>query len=663
MIQFIAEPLSRTSLTARFALVSLAILILGMLIIGWWVTRQIENGVMNRTASVTASFVTSALAIHLQDLDQPGDLSPSRLDTLGSLLSESDLGHRIVSFKVWSPNGRILYSPEPALVGRVFPVGPELQLALAGETVTGISDLTEEENVYERRSYSRLLETYTPLRIPGSGEITGAVEFYEGTGELKVEIQAARVRTWLVIGGATLAMYLLLVGMVKGANATIIQQRRQLEQRVDQLNAAAIHTQRLNRQLSTIAAVATKANETADLTTLLSHSLEVTLEQTSMEGGVIALEEGLDQAIRVVGKGHNIADFSCIGQRSGLGDPIFKEVVSSGVPLYFGPGDEREDGRSGYNFPLHTFAILPLRSAREVMGVLYLYRHHGEAPDSEERETLEAIAHQMASAVENIRLTDELSRLQAQRELDRLKSEFISAVSHELRTPLGFIKGYATTLLRDDIEIALTDQKEFLQIIDEESDKLRGMLEDLLDASRLQAGRFQLSQTILGLNEFLHRVLDQLKSSLNGRSQKLVFYPLVMDSNVFIDPGRIEQVLRNLVDNAAHHSKSGATIEVHAEAQEHQVVIGVKDSGDGIPQKEWEKIFEPFYRGGNPIERSDGGTGLGLAISRGIVESHGGSIWLDSTVGEGSTFYFTLPHAELSDHQGIDASNYHEEQV
>jgi signal transduction histidine kinase len=634
-----------------------------MLIIGWWVTRQIENGVMNRTASVTASFVTGALATHLQDLDQPGDLSPTQLDILDGLLSESDLGHRIVSFKVWSPKGRILYSPEPALVGRVFPMNPDLRLALAGETVTGISDLTEEENVYERLRYSRLLETYTPLRVPGSGEITGAVEFYEGTGELMAEIQAARVRTWLVIGGATLAMYLLLVGMVKGASATIIQQRRQLEQRVDQLDAAATHNQRLNRQLSTIAAVATKANETSELATLLSHCLEVTLEHTSMEGGVIALEEGLDQTIRVVGEGHHTADVYCFDQISGLGDPIFKEAVSSGVPLYIGPGDEREDGDSGYNSPLHPFAILPLRSAREVMGVLYLCRHHGEAPDSEERETLEAIAHQIASAVENIRLTDELSRLQAQRELDRLKSEFISAVSHELRTPLGFIKGYATTLMRDDIEIALADQKEFLQIIDEESEKLRRMLEDLLDASRLQAGRFQLSQTIIGLNEFLHRVLDQLKSSLNGRSQNLVFYPLVMDSNVLIDPGRIEQVLRNLVDNAAHHSKSGATIEVHAEAQEHQVVIGVKDSGDGIPQEEWEKIFEPFYRGGNPRERSDGGTGLGLAISRGIVESHRGSIWLDSTLGEGSTFYFTLPHAELSDHQEIDASNYSEEQV
>ena len=296
----------------------------------------------------------------------------------------------------------------------------------------------------------------------------------------------------------------------------------------------------------------------------------------------------------------------------------------------------------------HALAILHLKSRKDVIGTLCLTRHQGEALSSEERETPEAIAGRIGTAVENIRLMDELGRLETQREQDRVKTEFISAVSHQLRTPLGIIKGYATTLLRDDIEVDQTDQREFLQIIDEESDRLQRMVDDLLDASRIQAGRLQLDQITVHLNTFLQAAVDKVAANLSLREQAVEVRPIRRDADVLIDPGRIEQVLHNLLDNASRYSDSGSIIFVGVEIGEDDAVVSVTDDGQGIEEDEMERIFEPFFRGVRARERDAGGTGLGLAISRGIIEAHGGEIGADSAPGKGSTFRFSLPLPESS---------------
>ena len=404
MFKGLVKRFSQISLTKRFAVVSFAILITGMLVIGWWVTKQIETGVLNRTASVTASFVNSALAPHLQELKHSDEISQHRLEALNELLTESDLGQRIVSFKIWSTDGRILYSPEPGLVGRTFPIESNLRLALEGKIVSQVSDLSEDENVYERQRFSRLQETYTPLRVFGSGEIIGVVEFYEGTGELVAEIQSARIRTWLVISGATLAMYLLLVGMVKGASITIIQQRRQLEERVADLDHAVSQNQALNRHLAALAAVATTANETPDLETMLTRCLEVTLEQTAMEAGVITLDDGLDNRVSVASKGRQLSGFPCIGQIRDIGEFSIVDAVTRGSQINHCKSNNGQLQPPCGLSQTHALAILPLKSRKDVIGTLSLIRHEGEALSSEERETLEAIAGRIGTAVENIRL-------------------------------------------------------------------------------------------------------------------------------------------------------------------------------------------------------------------------------------------------------------------
>ena len=634
---------SQISLTKRFALVSFFILLGGMLIIGWWVSREIETGVMNRTGSVTASFVTSFVSPHLQNVGDSGGVSPEETETLDRLLFGTELGQRIVSFKVWSADGRILYSPKRELVGKAFGVGSNLQKALAGETVSRISYLSDAENDYERQFFTVLQETYTPLREFGSGEITGAVEFYEKTEVLTAAIRAARFRSWFIVGTATVAMYFILLGMVKGASLTIGRQRRQLEDRVAELRKALSENQALNSQLAAVSAVAMAANEIRDQEGMLKKCLEVVLAYTHMDAAAIRLREGGRSQLVVSSALGDFSGFPCRDQPVGLSECPCGTVASDGVALYLGP-----DGSQRIQPPCRApqaraVALLPLKSPKGILGVLSLSRRHGDPPNPDERETLVAISNQIAIAIESARLLRELGRVEAERELDRMKAEFIATISHELRTPLGFIKGYATTLLREDITVDADARREFLLVIDEESDKLRRMIEELLDASRLQAGRLQMNRSAIGLRELLNAALHKAAPGLHQARHILEIHLPPSDAEVLADASRIEQVLHNLLDNAARYSDQGSAIQVEAAVQDQYALVSVKDYGDGIAAHELERVFEPFYRGENSRRRRAGGTGLGFAICKGIIESPGGKLWVETSAGKGSTFFFTLP--------------------
>lgn len=252
---------ARLTLARQFLLASFLILLGGMLIIGTWVGRQIEIGVLNRTAAVTALYVDSFIAPHLQDLAHRQQLDAAHLATLGSLLTGTPLGQRIVAFKVWGPDGRVLYSTNPALIGREFPMRPDLAVAFAGEVHSEISDLTDPENVYERQRWARLIETYAPVRVEGTSTIVAASEFYQTTDDLEVEVRAAQLRSWLIVGAATLAMYLVLAGLVGRASNTIVAQQDDLRDKVAQLSALLMQNEQLHERVRHAAARATALNE------------------------------------------------------------------------------------------------------------------------------------------------------------------------------------------------------------------------------------------------------------------------------------------------------------------------------------------------------------------------------------------------------------------
>lgn len=252
---------TRLNLARQFLLVSFFILLTGMLVIGAWVGWQIEIGVVNRTAAVTALYVDSFIAPHLQDLAHTDQPDAGHLASLDTLLTDTPLGKRIVAFKVWGADGTILYSTNPVLTGQKFAIGPGLSGAFAGEVRSHISDLGEPENEYERQQWSRLIETYAPVRVEGTSTIVAVSEFYQTTDELEREVRAAQLRSWLVVGVATLMMYVLLAGLVGGASNTIVAQQSELRDKVVQLTALLAQNEQLHERVRRAAARTTALNE------------------------------------------------------------------------------------------------------------------------------------------------------------------------------------------------------------------------------------------------------------------------------------------------------------------------------------------------------------------------------------------------------------------
>ena len=245
---------TRLSFARQFMLLSFLILLGGMGIIGLWVGQQIELGVINRTAAVTSLYVDSFVAPLVQDLSHSDRLGAPQVASLDRLLRETSLGREIVAFKVWSPDGFVLYSPNEELIGRKFRVDEHLEIAFSGEVSSEISDLEDPENEFESQLWDELIETYLPIRGLGTGEIIAVAEFYQTLDFLQAEIRAAQLRSWLVVGAATVAMYLLLAGLVGQASNTILAQQDELHEKVEQ-------NIELNRRLRLAAARTTALNE------------------------------------------------------------------------------------------------------------------------------------------------------------------------------------------------------------------------------------------------------------------------------------------------------------------------------------------------------------------------------------------------------------------
>jgi signal transduction histidine kinase len=212
------------------------------------------------------------------------------------------------------------------------------------------------------------------------------------------------------------------------------------------------------------------------------------------------------------------------------------------------------------------------------------------------------------------------------RELDRMKSSLISTVSHELRTPLAGIKGYVSTLLAEDVEWDRSSQREFLSVISDEADRLSGLVNNLLDLSRIEAGSLQLTLEECRLEELIQGALRQSRLQTDNRFKIRIAGGL---PPLFADAPRLETVLRNLIENAVKYAGAAATIGVEVDQAQDHFIFRVSDNGPGIPAEESERIFESFYRVDNSLARVASGAGLGLAICQGFVRAHGGSIWVE----------------------------------
>ncbi|CAG0961287.1 two-component system, OmpR family, phosphate regulon sensor histidine kinase PhoR [Anaerolineae bacterium] len=233
-----------------------------------------------------------------------------------------------------------------------------------------------------------------------------------------------------------------------------------------------------------------------------------------------------------------------------------------------------------------------------------------------------------------------LRNVTREREADAMKSQLLSTVSHELRTPLASIKGFATTLLRQDVKWDDATQRDFLRIIEEESDRLTEIINNLLDMSQLEVGALRVEREPIQLRALIRDIVDEMRMRTEAH-YFVTDLPAVLP-RVHADSRRIRQVLRNLLENAIKYTKGGQ-IAVMCEVENDHVLVSVSDQGDGIPPRYLSKIFERFFQVDGASTRRVGGSGLGLAISRGIIEAHGGKIWAENAAPHGSIFRFTLP--------------------
>jgi two-component system phosphate regulon sensor histidine kinase PhoR len=228
------------------------------------------------------------------------------------------------------------------------------------------------------------------------------------------------------------------------------------------------------------------------------------------------------------------------------------------------------------------------------------------------------------------------------RKLERVRRDFVANVSHEFRTPLTAIQGFAETLLAGAIDDS-QNRTRFLEIILEHSRRLARLTEDLLMLSKMDAERLELEIRRLSVSQLIESCLETAQRRAAEKDLRISVNTPQRLPDIAGDRRRLAEVLQNLLDNAIQYTLPGGQIMLSAEEGDAEVVVTVSDTGIGIPRADQPRIFERFYRVDVARSREAGGTGLGLAIAKHLVEVHGGRLWVDSEVGQGSQFHFSVP--------------------
>src|SRR2546423_14451546 len=300
--------------------------------------------------------------------------------------------------------------------------------------------------------------------------------------------------------------------------------------------------------------------------------------------------------------------------------------------------------------------MVPLKLGQRVVGVLRLSMEDDPRLFSAERSLgverershpgttfFWTFVDQAASVIERERLRRETLQVEVLRRTDALRAALLSSVSHDLRTPLSSIKAAASSLLQEDVQWDEEARRSFALAIEHEADRLNRLVGNLLDMSRIEAGALKPEKEWYPVDELIHDVLGHMQPVLQGR---IVQTHLPDDlPPVELDYLEMDQVLTNLIENAVRYTPPESPIEVSAQIEGDQMVISVADRGPGIPRADKERIFDKFYRvlGTQRNAATIPGSGLGLAVSKGLVEAHGGHIWVGDRQGGGSIFRFTLP--------------------
>ena len=398
-----------------------------------------------------------------------------------------------------------------------------------------------------------------------------------------------------------------------------------------------------NRIANTLLSVSRAVSQSLDLQHIVNLSLERLAHFTGLETGFIYLYE--NEHLVLKGR-HGLSAQQCALLEPEIykNSSIIKRVFKTGKPITIKKLKDSNDTslRSFREKGCFSFTGIPLSLLGESIGVMGLATESDGFEITESIiETLVAIGKEISIAVRNAQLYEAASSTKALMELDNMRTEFLANVSHELRTPLAVIKGSANSLLQPDVIFDDATRQYFLQSIDKDADTLSRLVDDLLMMSRLEAEALEVKKKPCHLKDVITAVKDRL-DNLTVRHHLIINIPNDIPK-VNLDEIRVGQVLTNLVENAVKFSNDNTAILIEAEFKGTEFIVSVADRGSGIDPDIHEKIFERFFQGNGRKTGRRRGTGLGLAICRGIVEAHGGRIWVASEPGKGTKFSFNLP--------------------
>ncbi|GAB4482810.1 MAG: hypothetical protein Kow00124_31910 [Anaerolineae bacterium] len=518
--------------------------------------------------------------------------------------------------------------------------------------------------------------------------ITAAVRGYhqatlragDPTGELR-RVLAMQIGTLILLGATTAAVPVLnwlftqriiqLTRMVNEQIASgdpVIELEPRLQDEIGQLMAAlnrlgqAYHAslkslERHAEDLTTINLVAATINHTLDLQQVLDISLHEVLKSVEFERGRIYMWDERDQTLNLVSymglSEEEVREALLYTLGEGLPGQVAQQremvvaegqgcpAIQIGLPLVTVPGQLLGVlmVSSAKKHPLRENTFNLLRTiAHQISLAIDKAQLHKQVNDHaiELERTVAMRTRELAQAIEDLS-----AALEKAKEADEMKSRLLLMVSHELRTPLTTIKGSTSMLAERHHQLSREEVTELLRDIEEEADSLTELIGNLLDMSRIEAGMLHISPQPFVIGEVLYSAVKSARIRLAGHLIEVEApreLPLCL-----CDARRVEQVLANLLDNAARFSPPHKPIMVRASDSQDEVIISVVDCGPGIALDEQERIFDRFYQIARQGDSERGGVGLGLSICRGIVEAHGGRIWVESEPGKGAAFHFSLP--------------------
>jgi signal transduction histidine kinase len=406
---------------------------------------------------------------------------------------------------------------------------------------------------------------------------------------------------------------------------TLLRRQAERLQRILEISQILTSTYDLDKLLEIILAAATELTKTEAASILLLNEGGTELRFAATTGN----DKEKLMALRVP------VDNSLAGTILHLGEPMVFDNVQQD-PRHFDEVDKK------IAFESRSILGVPLLMRDRPVGVLEAVNKLDSSPFSEEDgQLMMTLAAQAAVAIENARLITALQKAYEQlNRVDQIKSDFIAIASHELRTPLGLILGYAA-MLKEDVQNPETTEQ--LDVVMNSALRLRDLIDDMVNVQHIEEGKAKLVLSEFAMQDVVKSVVQAVSELYTTKEQEMLVSLPPQPLQVKADRDKITLVLNNLLTNAIKFTDPHGRIMISAERQNGDIQVHVADTGIGIPASEIELIFDRFYQVEPHLTRQHGGLGLGLAIAKGMVEMHGGKIWVESVEGLGSRFSFSMP--------------------